>query len=217
MNRDEFCKYHWEYYLVLEKDFLETERYISFDLGDNYLYDERETTNIGNSMTFSGLNILNNIKTVCSEIDVVMKSICNELGNSSADNIKGYTPVILSKWSNITQQKVKIRDIELQPFMNWKDEPNHKSPDWWKPYNKVEHERIDYYKMANLKNVLNSLAGLFILENYFIKYIGDRDNDMDVPNDISKMFKMINFDTREEVVGKNSYVTSDGDIADLFK
>ena len=71
--------------------------------------------------------------------------------------------------------------------------------------------------MANLKNVLNSLAGLFILENYFIKYIGDRDNDMDVPNDISKMFKMINFDTREEVVGKNSYVTNDGDIADLFK
>ena len=40
---------------------------------------------------------------------------------------------------------------------------------------------------------------------------------MDVPNDISKMFKMINFDTREEVVGKNSYVTNDGDIADLFK
>lgn len=216
MNRDEFCKYHWEYYLVLEKDFLETERYISFDLGDNYLYDERETTNIGNSMTFSNENI-KQYQTICSEIDVVMKSICNELGNSSADNIKGYTPVILSKWSNITQQKVKIRDIELQPFMNWKDEPNYKSPDWWKPYNKVKHERIDYYKMANLKNVLNSLAGLFILENYFIKYIGDRDNDMDVPNDISKMFKMINFDTREEVVGKNSYVTSDGDIADLFK
>ena len=54
VNRDEFCKYHWEYYLVLEKDFLETERYISFDLGDNYLYDEKmKTTNIGNSMTFS--------------------------------------------------------------------------------------------------------------------------------------------------------------------
>ena len=216
MNRDEFCKYHWEYYLVLEKDFLETERYISFDLGDNYLYDDRETTNIGNSMTFSN-EYIKQYQTICSEIDVVMKSICNELGNSSADNIKGYTPVILSKWSNITQQKVKIRDIELQPFMNWKDEPNYKSPYWWKPYNKVKHERIDYYKMANLKNVLNSLAGLFILENYFIKYIGDRDNDMDVPNDISKMFKMINFDTREEVVGKNSYVTSDGDIADLFK
>ena len=192
MNRDEFCKYHWEYYLVLEKDFLETERYISFDLGDNYLYDDRETTNIGNSMTFSN-EYIKQYQTICSEIDVVMKSICNELGNSSADNIKG------------------------QPFMNWKDEPNYKSPDWWKPYNKVKHERIDYYKMANLKNVLNSLAGLFILENYFIKYIGDRDNDMDVPNDISKMFKMINFDTREEVVGKNSYVTSDGDIADLFK
>lgn len=27
MNRKEFCKHHWEYYLVLEKDFLQSERY----------------------------------------------------------------------------------------------------------------------------------------------------------------------------------------------
>ena len=80
VNIDEFCKYHWEYYLVLEKDFLETERYISFDLGDNYLYDDRETTNIGNSMTFSN-EYIKQYQTICSEIDVVMKSICNELGN----------------------------------------------------------------------------------------------------------------------------------------
>ena len=53
MTRDEFCKYHWAYYLVLEKDFLQTERFISFDLGKNYLYDKKGCTNYGNSMCFS--------------------------------------------------------------------------------------------------------------------------------------------------------------------
>lgn len=33
MTRDEFCKYHWNYYMALEKDFLGIERYLTFDLG----------------------------------------------------------------------------------------------------------------------------------------------------------------------------------------
>ena len=49
MNRDDFCRLYWSYYLVLEKDFLDTERYISFDLGDNYLYDSHTIHDYGNS------------------------------------------------------------------------------------------------------------------------------------------------------------------------
>ena len=37
MNRDKFCCLHWSYYLVLEKDFLDVERYISFDFVVNYI------------------------------------------------------------------------------------------------------------------------------------------------------------------------------------
>lgn len=53
MTRNEFCKYHWDYYLVLEKDFLETERYVSIDLGDNYLYVDSNIGDKGNSECFS--------------------------------------------------------------------------------------------------------------------------------------------------------------------
>lgn len=53
MNREEFCKYYWEYYLVLEKDFLKTEQYVSLELGDNYLYDDISPKNFENSLTFS--------------------------------------------------------------------------------------------------------------------------------------------------------------------
>ena len=80
MNRDEFCKHHWEYYLVLERDFLETERYVSFELGENYLYDGISHTDLGNSMSFSD-EFIKQYQGICSEVDVIMKTICKELGN----------------------------------------------------------------------------------------------------------------------------------------
>ena len=215
MNREEFCKYHWEYYLVLEKDFLETERYVSFELGDNYLYNQKSSTDLGNSLTFSN-EYIKQYQTICSEVDVIMKSICRELGDTSANNMNGYTPTILQNWSNIKLQKVRMGEIELQPFLNWEQLPNYKSPDWWTPYNKVKHKRIDSYREANLKNVINALAGLFILENYFVKFIADRDNDKDVPNDISQIFEMVNYSTREKVIGRDIYVATEADIKAMF-
>jgi len=78
----------------------------------------------------------------------------------------------------------------LQPFRNWSNRTTYKSPDWWGPYNEVKHDRINNLKKANLKNVVNALAGLYVLEMYLVKYIGNGDNDYDVPNDISRLFKM---------------------------
>lgn len=217
MNRNEFCKHHWEYYLVLERDFLEIERYVSFELGENYLYDGISHTDLGNSMSFSD-EFIKQYQGICSEVDVIMKTICKELGNSAANDMEyGYTPTILQNWSTIRSQKVKLKDVELQPFLNWEQAPNYKSPDWWTPYNKVKHERIRNYKKANLKNVINALAGLYVLENYLVKYIGDRDNDMDVPNDISHIFDMVNYVTREKVIGRNSYEVTEQDIEAMFQ
>ena len=215
MNRDEFCKYHWDYYLVLEKDLLKTERYVEFELGDNYLYDSAFHADVGNGATYSN-EFIKQYQSICSEIDVILKTICKELGDFSANDMEhGYTPTILTQWAGIISQKVRFKGVELIPFLNWRQVP-YKSPDWWTPYNKVKHERIDNYKKANLKNVVNSLAGLYILENYLIKFIGDRDSDKDVPNDISKVFDMIDFETREKVVGKNMYITTESDIKALF-
>ena len=217
MNRKEFCKHHWEYYLVLEKDFLQSERYVSFELGEDYLYDGIEHDNCGNSKTFSN-EFIKQYQAICSEVDVILKSICLELGNQSENYMKnGYTPIVLQNWVNINAQKVRFKDLELQPFSNWQQEPNYKSPDWWTPYNNVKHERLFNYHKANLKNVLNALAGLYILENYLVKFIGDRDNDSDVPNDISLIFGMIDFETRETVIGKDSYLITSKDIDELWK
>lgn len=216
MNRTEFCRHHWDYYLVLESDFISTERYVSFDLGEDYLYDGLHHENFGNSITFSS-EFIKQYQSICSEIDVILKSICKELHNPSANDMKyGYTPTVLTHWERITSQKVKFKDIELQPFANWQQAPYYHSPDWWTPYNEVKHQRIDYYRNANLKNVVNALAGLYILEIYLIKHIGDRDGDMDVPNDISRIFEIIDFSTRETVVGRNSYLITEQDLSKTF-
>ena len=214
MTRDEFCKRHWEYYLVLEKDFLEVERYVAFDLGDNYLYNNQNVTDNGNSECFSN-EFIKQYQAICSEIDVILKSICKE-NNSNANKMEQYTSEILNIWSGIIQQKVKMKDIELQPFLNWSSQPQYKSPDWWTPYNKVKHERLSNYKKANLKNTLNALAALYILELYFVKFIGDRDNVRDVPNDVSKLFELINYPTINTVVGKESYLITRDEISSLF-
>lgn len=216
MNRDEFCKLHWSYYLVLEKDFLDTERYISFELGDNYLYDSHQVIDYGNSNTFSN-EFVKQYQAICSEIDVILKSICRELGNTVANEMPQYTDLVLNRWSNIPNQKVKMKDIELQPLKNWSSNPTYKSPDWWSPYNHVKHERITNFRKANLKNVANALASLYILELYLVKFIGDRDHERDVPNDISKLFELINFQTNDIVVGYESYVITPQEIDLLFE
>ena len=48
-----------------------------------------------------------------------------------------------------------------------------------------------------------------------MKFIGDRDNDMDVPNDISAVFEMIDFETREEVLWRNRYAMTAQDVDDM--
>ena len=216
MTRDEFCRLHWSYYLVLEKDFLVTERYISFDFGDNYLYDSQHTvTDCANSTTFSN-EFVKQYQAICSEVDVILKSICKELGNTSANSMPDYTNLILNQWSNLPNQKVRMNVIELQPFKNWSPNPVYNSPDWWSPYNRVKHERLENFRDANLKNVANALAGLYILESYLVKFIGDRDNDLDIPNDISKLFELINFQTNNTVAGHGLYLATSQDIASLF-
>ena len=51
---ESFYNNHWKYYLVLEKDFLKTQRYVEIDLGGDTSYiTNTKGTNIGNSRTFS--------------------------------------------------------------------------------------------------------------------------------------------------------------------
>lgn len=217
MDRQEFCDIHWRYYMILEADFLKTERYLSFDLGDNNLYNENSPNNVGNSLAFS-TEYVKQYQTICSEIDVIMKAICKEMQKPNKDNMKrDYTPIILGNiyWEKITRQKVAMRSTELQPFINWSEEPNYQPPDWWHLYNGVKHDRAVNFRNANLKNVLNALAGLYILNMYLIKYISNRDGSRDVPDDVSHLFNMIDWHTKDIVMGKDFYAITTQELTEM--
>ncbi|MGN0159338.1 MAG: hypothetical protein ACI39W_09440 [Brotaphodocola sp.] len=221
MTRDEFCKYHWDYYMILEKDFLEIERYLTFDLGDNNFYTVPDnSTDPANSKAFS-VEFVKQYQTICSEIDVILKSMCKELGNTNANNMKQYAETILTSadWGNIVNQKVLMRKVELQPFVGWATNQYHPIV-WWPKYNDVKHERLDNLREANLKNVANALAGLFILGHYFVKKIADDTGNLDVidvPNDKSALFQMLNWQTIWTVQGKDEYPIPTHQLTRLFQ
>ena len=221
MTREEFCKYHWDYYIVLEKDFIDTERYLSFDLGDNNFYNTGNSfTDSANSFAFS-VEYIKQYQAICSEVDVIMKSMCAELGDMSSENMPQYTSTILSEtcWRNIINQKVTMRGIELQPFKGWSDNP-YKSFEWWSPYNGVKHKRLENLREANLKNVSNALAGLFILGNYFVKKIAEKVGNIDaidVPNNKSALFEMMNWQTNWTILGKDKYFAPSHQIRRMFE
>jgi hypothetical protein len=51
--------------------------------------------------------------------------------------------------------------LQLTPWDEWKKADG--VPLWWTAYNKIKHHRHSEYPQANLKNALNSVAGLFIM------------------------------------------------------
>lgn len=233
MTRDEFCKICWNYFRVLESDMLAIERFVEFDLGDNSLYDEHTVSDVGNSNCFSN-EFVKQYLAICSEVDVILKAICREINSqSTAGNMPEYTTEILQQtmWSELPRQIVEVKSsgIVLNPFFNWSFCP-YCAPKWFKMYNYVKHNRQNYYKHANLKNTLNALAGLYLLEIYFVKYIADKNNKIskenhtwmvstdvyDVPNDVSKLFTAVNFETEHTVVGYDSYITTFDEIDELI-
>lgn len=85
-------------------------------------------------------------------------------------------------------------DCRVHPWENWRFKSNGRSqkgkrnyvyqdncgsPFWWNDYNKVKHRRafIDdegacYCEKANLRNLLNALGALYILESEYYAHIG---------------------------------------------
>ena len=225
MTRDEFCNHYWEYYLLLENEFVNTNRYIAFDLGDNNLYVESgeiiDVNLYGNSLVFSD-EYVKQYQSICAEIDTVSKAICCEFFESEARSMPKYTKFILEQWPALPEQKVEFASTILQPFKDWKSIGGDNTKlefsglEWWRDYTDVKHNRIENYRKANLKNVVNSLAGLYTLELYLVRYIGMRDDEEDVPNDISKIFHLIDFHTESNVVGRNTYTLSRRDLDKIF-
>lgn len=174
-----FVRSYWDYYLDLEEQFSQTRKYIAFDIYNKNAY---------------SVEFLKLMQAVCSEIDVVAKEIASALDPSfkvdSSTNIQKWGYVLQNKMPRIlTDEVVFDHSIRVSPWKNWLYEEyenkkgatryrlkdSAKTPEWWKAYNSVKHQRtrvtdngqINYTK-ANLINLINSFAALYILETEYL-------------------------------------------------
>jgi hypothetical protein len=138
--------HHWNYYLAIEDDLLNTSRYVEFSI-DNMKTYSVEYTKI--------------ILSAASEVDVLLKQIYLFFGyRKRKPNFKDYCNVIKEKLNSLITEKLCLEQygITLSPFTEWE---NDNQPDWHIAYNNIKHNRILNYKEANLENALLSVSALY--------------------------------------------------------
>lgn len=178
MNKEEFLSKYWRYYLNIENDVINLEKYITFDKR--------------NYRCFS-VEFIKIIQVICSEIDVVLHLI------TSKGSMNEYKEFLLNdiRYKCIQKSKTQLKlnkEIQLSPFKLLKKD---KGLTWWGSYNDIKHHRQDHdnFIKANLYNVLTSLSALYFLEclYYNFNYYDINDNDSDsMPRPKSKLFESIN-------------------------
>ena len=157
---------HWNYFLELESDLEHLSRYIEFT-EDNYKTYSPEMVRL--------------LLTAGSEVDVVLKGLCKKNDSRfKGETIDKYCVFLNPKYPKFCKLKVRLQrfGLDISPWDNWQD---NKTPNWWLDYNKVKHNRDEHYNLANLKNTIASLAGLFLAVLYFYKNEGEKGKLMPDP------------------------------------
>jgi len=144
---------HWNYFLALEEDLERLARFVDLS---------------GNDGTYS-IEIARVFLASCAEVDVVLKQLCQVFDpNSMADNISAYFPIVTGGIPNFGGFEVILPrfGLTLHPWVDW---TQGQAPFWWQHHNKVKHQRHDHFEKANLKNCVNSIAGLYVSVLYLYR------------------------------------------------
>ena len=140
---------HWNYLLALEQDLSSISKYIEL-CPDNFKCYSTELARV--------------LLSTASEVDVVAKALIAKIDPSQSveSNIEQYRKALMTLIPSICNFKVLIPryDLVFEPWSSW---INDSTPEWWKSYNSVKHERNNNYQKANLENALNAFSGLLVL------------------------------------------------------
>lgn len=167
---------HWDYFVMLERDFFETHRYVEHSVDNSSSY----------SSEFAKLILL-----TCSEIDVVCKTLCQEIDKGSkANRIDYYRKTIVKRYPSFDKNQVLFRNKLniITPWEGW-NENDQTTPQWWGIHNGIKHDRGANFKDANLINSLYSLSALLILLDH-LKYFVEREALNEVVNLKSTYLKL---------------------------
>lgn len=184
---------YWNYYIELEKRMEETRRFVEFDntnsntFSSNYLILLQavcsEIDNVGKEIASYFNNNFENEKG---------KKYLNRWWYEVQDNLPGLIKEVkfagslcLQPWNKYRVSKVEytretVNGITMVTHYNLSHKEDgvvYEIPKWWNAYNKVKHKRLEVekdevnYKKANLINLANAFAALYLLEFEFMKKI----------------------------------------------
>ena len=180
MSKKSYELNYWKQYKLLEKEF-----------ANSLIYVELSQANF---LTYSSV-YLKLLLEIGSEVDNVLREMCAKTGRT---DISTYASFVLAKYPNITSHAVQVKDggFSIIPFNGWNTIQPSQSLSFWEAYNIVKHDRVSNYQEATMKNVLNALAGLFILEMYRMRELYDIDPDEDnsLPDDESDLFVLTSWE-----------------------
>jgi len=193
MDIQTFVKSYWNYYLELEKRMEETRRFIEYDdynfnaYSSNYLILFQavcsEIDVVGKEIAayfYPDIDSENGTKPINRwwfEIQDSLININREVNFAESFMLRPwdkYRVVRVVSRQTREGKEVEITKHNLQPKTNG---ITYATPNWWNAYNKVKHKRVQIesdginYKKANLKNIANAFAALYLLESEFMKNI----------------------------------------------
>lgn len=162
----------WPIYQKIEQEFKELSYYISINkkqlktysikIADLILRTVSECENIANAICKN-----ENIKFRDKKGHIRKTVYFNEYINSLNAKFKLDKKLVDIVYTNIENNAF---DMKLTPFRKEQLKVGEKEKDilpWYNAYNKIKHDRVKNFKQANLENLINSLAALFMLNIYF--------------------------------------------------
>ena len=162
-------KNNWYYFRSLAKQLQDTEQYVDHSIGTAGM--------MLNAGTFSN-EFAKILLLVSSEFEVIAKTLCVEAGLKIPwnANIVRITKEIKSNYPHIGDTLIRTPYQSFQPLQNWtvvqvtnkngKTEDQLRGISWWEDHNKIKHNRRNYFQTAHLKNCVDAMACLMILELY---------------------------------------------------
>jgi hypothetical protein len=143
---------YWDYFLYLEEDLFKCNRFVEFARDNELAY----------SIEFARI-----IMAASAEIDTVAKEFCSLMnGSKRAGKILEYAEIIQRDYPKIVDVEVKTNneEISIKPWAKWN---KNMSPNWWKEYNDIKHDRNINYQKANMINAISSVSALLVILLYY--------------------------------------------------
>lgn len=124
-----------------------------------YIEPTSENLNVFSHRTFELL------LRACTEVESLCKQIFYA-NNNFADNIIRFSD--LEQAMKLSEYEVKSYAFRYSTFPPYKSfsistPRNERSPNWYKSYNKVKHDRNKNFSEASLKNVIEAVGGVYVL------------------------------------------------------